>query len=102
MAEPNESDDIMSKIQQQQLDDILLDQAYNNSWLILSGQITFDELIQHEFNSGKEFIMSYDPDNGPKEEELENMIAYYIDTEDYEKCAKLQSILDNAYPKTTA
>ncbi len=54
MAESNESDDIMGKIQQQQLDDILLDQAYNNSWLILSGQITFDELIQHEFNSGKE------------------------------------------------
>ena len=99
MAESNESDVIMGKIQQKQLDDILLDQAYNNSWLILSGQITFEELLENDFKSGKEFILSFDPDNGPKEEELENMIEYYIDIEQYEKCAKLQKILNKTYPK---
>ena len=36
MAESNESDDIMGKIQQKQLDDILLDQAYNNCLLYTS------------------------------------------------------------------
>lgn len=99
MAESNESDDIMSKIQQQELDDILLDQAYNNSWLILSGQITFEELLDHDLKSGKEVIMSFDPDNGPKEDELKNMILYYTDCEEYEKCAKLQEILNRIYPK---
>jgi len=99
MAEPNESDDIMSKIQQQQLDDILLDQAYNNSWLVLSGQISFEELLEQDLKSGKEVIMSFDPDEGPKKKELENMISYYIDCEEYEKCSKLQAILNKIYPK---
>jgi hypothetical protein len=99
MAEPNESDDVMSKIQQKQLDDILLDQAYNNSWLILSGQISFEELLEKDLKSGKEVIMCFDPDEGPKKEQLENMISYYIDCEEYEKCGKLQSILNEIYPK---
>jgi hypothetical protein len=34
MTEPNEKDDIMDRIQQMQLDQILLDKAYNNAWLI--------------------------------------------------------------------
>ena len=49
MAESNESDDIMSKIQQKQLDDIMLEQAYNNAWLILSEQTTFEDLVQRKF-----------------------------------------------------
>ena len=40
-----EKDDIMDRIAQMQMDQILLDKAYNNAYLILSGQITFDELI---------------------------------------------------------
>ena len=99
MAEPNESDDIMSKIQQKQLDDILLDQAYNNSWLILSGQISFEELLEQDLKSGKEVIMSFDPDEGPKKKELENMISYYIDCEEYEIFILIYFILNEIYPK---
>ena len=42
---PEEKDDIMSQIEQRQLEEILLDKAYNNAYLVLSGQITFDELL---------------------------------------------------------
>ena len=44
--------------------------------------------------------MAYDPDNGPKLEELENMIAYFVEEEDYEKCAALRDIMFKAYPET--
>jgi len=98
MAESSETDDILNKIQQKQLDDILLEQAYNNAWLVLSGQLSFDELLQHEFKTGKEFIMAFDPEDGPNENELQNMIEFYIDEEQYERCAKLQSILEKTYP----
>ena len=42
--------------------------------------------------------MAFDPDNGPKEEELQNMIDHYIEQENYERCAKLQVILDKTFP----
>jgi hypothetical protein len=99
MAESNESDDIMSKIQQKQLDDIMLEQAYNNAWLILSEQATFEDLVQRKFKTGKEFIMCFDPDEGPTQNELENMIEYYVEIEEYEKCAKLRNVLLRIYPE---
>tara|TARA_R110001592_G_scaffold34089_3_gene117438 strand:+ start:5896 stop:6216 length:321 start_codon:yes stop_codon:yes gene_type:complete len=97
-----ESDDIMSKIEQMQLDQILLDKAYNNAWLVLSGQITFDELIGINFKKEESMIMSFDPECGPSEDELQNMIDHYIECENYERCAKLQEILNNTYPKIKA
>ncbi len=92
--------DGLSDIQQMQLDAIILDTAYNNAWMLLTGEITFEELISTQFSEGKELVMAYDPDNGPKREELENMIAYFVEEEDYEKCAALRDIMFKAYPET--
>ena len=89
----------LNEVQQMQLDAIILDTAYNNAWLLLTGQITFDELISTQFSEGKELVMAYDPDNGPKIEEFENMIAYFVEEEDYEKCAQLRDIMFKAYPE---
>ena len=105
MAENNngqeEQDDIMDRIHQAQLDQILLDKAYDNAWLILSGQITFDELLGQNFRNEESMIMAFDPGEGPKEQQLENMIAHYIELEQYERCAKLTEILNKTYPKIT-
>jgi len=105
MADNNYSedkDDVMSGIAQAQLDKILLDKAYYNAWIILSGQVSFEELLADSFGSEEQMIMAFDPDNGPKEEELQNMIEHWIELEEYERCAKLQSILDKTYPKKYA
>lgn len=89
----------LNEVQQMQLDAIILDTAYNNAWMLLTGEITFDELISSQFSEGKELVMAYDPDNGPKVEEFENMIAYFVEEEDYEKCAQLRDIMFKAYPE---
>lgn len=89
----------LNEVQQMQLDAIILDTAYNNAWMLLTGEITFDELISSQFSEGKELVMAYDPDNGPKIEEFENMIAYFVEEEDYEKCAQLRDIMFKAYPE---
>ena len=102
MADNNYSDDkddVMSKIEQAQLDEILLGKAYHNAWIILSGQISFEELLSNSFGDENQMILAFDPDDGPKEEELQNMIEYWIDNEEYERCAKLQMILEKTYPK---
>ena len=89
----------LNEVQQMQLDAIILDTAYNNAWMLLTGEITFDDLISSQFSEGKELVMAYDPDNGPKIEEFENMIAYFVEEEDYEKCAQLRDIMFKAYPE---
>ena len=58
---PEEKDDIMDRIAQMQMDQILLEKAFNNSYLILSGQITFDELISKNFKRQESMIMAFDP-----------------------------------------
>lgn len=90
----------LTEIEQLQMDMVLLDIAYNNAYLILSNQISFEELMVSQFKKGGDAIMAFDPDNGPKQEELENMIEHFISTEEYEKCALLKDIMNKAYPQT--
>jgi hypothetical protein len=83
-----------------QLDAVMLETAYNNSYLVLTNQITFEDLLTERFTKGGEAVMAFDPTEGPMQEELENMISYYIQEEAYEKCAKLQKLVNKIYPQT--
>tara|TARA_R110001606_G_scaffold377097_1_gene536034 strand:+ start:1576 stop:1875 length:300 start_codon:yes stop_codon:yes gene_type:complete len=94
MAENEE----LSEIEQIRLDAILLDIAFNNAYLLLSDKITFDDLMTQEFANDGELVMAYDPDMGPKLDELKGIIAYFEDLEEYEKCAHLRDILNKRYP----
>mgnify|MGYP003632029020 FL=1 len=90
----------ISEIEQMQLDAILLDTAYNNAWMILSGEITFEELISNQFKNGEEVIMAFDPEDGPTLVELENIIDFYIGEEDYQRCASIRDIMHIKYPES--
>jgi hypothetical protein len=92
-----EHDEGLTEFEQMQLDQVILDTAYNN--FVLTNQITFDDLLEKKFDKGHEAVMAYDPVAGPTQEQLENMIFHYIDSEQYEKCAKLKSIMEEAYPE---
>jgi len=60
--------------------------------------LTFDELIPSEFNKDKEVVIAYDPNDGPQREGLENMLTYFVEREEYEKCSKIKEIMDKIYP----
>ena len=90
----------LTEIEQMQLDAVMLETAYNNSYLVLTNQITFEDLLTDRFTKGGEAIMAFDPTEGPLQEELENMISFYIEEEAYEKCAKLQKLVNKIYPQT--
>ena len=90
----------LTEIEQMQLDAVMLETAYNNSYLALTNQITFEDLLTERFTKGGEAVMAFDPTEGPLQEELENMISYYIQEEAYEKCAKLQKLVNKFYPQT--
>jgi|TARA_R110000782_G_scaffold71688_1_gene143706 hypothetical protein len=95
--DPEEEPNGLTEIEQMQMDAILLETAYNNAWQVLSGNVSFDLMMKKQFTKGAELVLPYDPEKGPKKDELENMIAYYIETEEYEKCAKLTQILKEKY-----
>tara|TARA_R100000005_G_C4873035_1_gene128534 strand:+ start:110 stop:358 length:249 start_codon:yes stop_codon:yes gene_type:complete len=72
-----------------------LDLAMNNGYHILMGDVTIDDLITKK-NRG-EVYLSFNPEDLQTdigwETAINNMINYFIETEEYEKCAQLKSIL---------
>jgi len=70
-----------------------LDLAMNNGYHILMGDITIDDLL----SSKHKLYISFDPDKLDSNDYWDNiinsMIDYFIETEEYEKCAELKKLL---------
>jgi len=66
----------------------LLALANNNSYLLVTGKKTLDEILERR--GDQSFVTM--PDEAPDTEDLQLMIDYFIETEEYEKCAKLRDI----------
>jgi len=95
-------DDLFDDINRRDWEDRLTTMAYDNTYRVAIGEITLGELMD---SNNAEIALMFNPQDvlsGNKEElvpcitsgMLEEMIEYFIDTEEYEKCANLQKILD--------
>ena len=104
----------MNEIEQLNYDRRMLDSAMNNTYLILTGRATFENLLDKEsmqpgsidqhietallFNPISE---NYNPKfphlhNDTNQDELiDSMIEYFVSTEEYEKCADLVKYKEN-------
>tara|TARA_R100000152_G_C6761029_1_gene185110 strand:+ start:222 stop:1163 length:942 start_codon:yes stop_codon:yes gene_type:complete len=70
-----------------------LDIAFETTYKIVTGKVKISSL-----NILKDVYMLYDPTNLEVEELIEillDMIDYYVESEEYEKCQKLKNILDS-------
>ena len=72
-----------------------LDLAMNNGYHILMGDITIDDLLS---NSKRQLLyISFDPDKLVSDDYwdtmVNSMIDYFIEKEEYEKCAELKKLL---------
>ena len=80
-------------------DDDILETAYNNAWLLFSGEKTFTEIAMS--TNFAESYMPFDPYSIMEKEKFEstkeNMLAWYIDYEDYEKCAFIRDFTYDKY-----
>tara|TARA_R110001632_G_scaffold58878_1_gene143331 strand:+ start:3272 stop:3589 length:318 start_codon:yes stop_codon:yes gene_type:complete len=94
-------DDIIESIKQRELDDLILAEAFGNSYRLLMKEITFEEMLENNIEDEYAAVLTYDPDDGPKSYELEAMINYYEIEEEYEKCIKIKEILNKAFPEIT-
>ena len=69
-------------------------EAFETTYLVVTGKIKLESLGK----GGREIFMLYDPidvDEKELREVLEDMILYFIETEEYEKCQEIKEILDS-------
>ena len=95
--EDKKKDSILDDIYQKQIEDEMVNIAYDNSYKVLTGEVTFDSLLDGIYEE-ETALMGFDPEHGPSKLELENMIMWYEEYEEYQRCAKLHKILTEKYP----
>jgi len=72
----------------------MLEMAYENSYKIATKKCTFEDLIEATDDMQVKFtVVMHDIDKGPDDEDIESMIVWYEQYEEYEKCAELQKVL---------
>jgi len=77
-----------------EMENELMDTAFENSYKILTKRTTLEELSKLKGLSPVSTILIYDPHEGVSDEVLEDLIGHFEDREEYEKCAELKKILD--------
>ena len=75
----------MKDIIEQLKDEEMLDDSIINSYYVLTGKATIEDIIKRQ-----EFPMLFiGPDEKLDESSLNDMLDYFISTEEYEKCSEL-------------
>ena len=84
----------LSEAEKYEMEQMMVQKAFENSYKVVTKRVTFEELMNVKTAFGQRAILIYDPSEGYDNEVLEDMIAYFEDEEEYEKCAELKQILD--------
>tara|TARA_B100001057_G_scaffold67299_1_gene60999 strand:- start:214 stop:510 length:297 start_codon:yes stop_codon:yes gene_type:complete len=84
-----EDDDITTSLEEEIE---ILDEAYRNAYKIAIGEMTVKELLD---NAEEMIFLPFDP-SAPETFTLvvDDIIQYFSDTEEYEKCAELVKVKD--------
>ena len=86
--------DGMSEVEKIEEEERMLDMAFNNSYRIITSKITFSDLIELSASENSNYTaVAHNIDDGPTDSDLENIIIYFQEKEEYEKCAVLHKML---------
>tara|TARA_R100000353_G_C6489556_1_gene191364 strand:- start:128 stop:457 length:330 start_codon:yes stop_codon:yes gene_type:complete len=82
----------LSLSQKLHVEELIIDAAFRNSFKIIIGGKKLDDLLDKESSdvNAMHAICAHEPGEEPSLETLENMMAYFVETEEYEKCAKIR------------
>ena len=84
----------MSETEQLEMEQMMVELAFENSYKVITKKITFEKLLDVRDKFGSKAILIYDPHEGWDIDVVEDLIAYFEEIEEYEKCAELKKILD--------
>ena len=79
-----------------EMEKMIMEQAFENSYKIITKKMTFEDLAEKtkKLSSSSHTILVFDPTEDPDKEVIEDIIWHFEDREEYEKCAELKKILD--------
>ena len=79
----------MKDIMEQLEDEEMLDDSILNSYYVLTGKATIEDIVKrHEFP-----MFFINPGEELDEDTLNDMLDYFISTEEYEKCQELVNLM---------
>ena len=94
--EEEEFEDLFdSLIRVEDFEQEILDDAYYNTYLVLTNKITIEELLKENEENEDTLFLPFDP-TVPETIELiiGDTIKYFEELEDYEKCAELMQTIE--------
>ena len=82
--------------QQMEVEELIIDAAFRNSFKIVTGRRSLEQLLDKKSKdpNAMHAICAHEPGEEPSMETLENMMAYFVETEEYEKCAEIRDIIN--------
>jgi hypothetical protein len=95
MSEENNSEEYngLSEIERLELENMVVDTAFRNSFKVITKEKNFSQIMEMKVKHGMSAIMAHNPDDEPSMDTLENMMGYFVEQEEYEKCAKIRDII---------
>ena len=85
----------LSEAEKYEIEQMLVQRAFENSYKVITKKLTFEQLLNIKSTFGQKATLIYDPSEGWDDRVVEDLIYYFEEEEDYEKCAELKKILDN-------
>lgn len=71
-----------------------LGRAYYSSYRMVTNKITFEDLLDEDYNKGYATLLVHDPEREVTPAIIQELIDYFVETEEYELCAELKTELD--------
>ena len=68
-----------------------MENAMNNSYDLLTNNKSIEELIIE--NGIAELVFAHNIETNPTKEDIENMLEYFKESEDFEKCVELSKMI---------
>ena len=100
MSKEENPDDFLPEMSEQEkyeVEQMLIEKAFENSYLILTNKTTMDKLMEKKSKFGMKAMLMYDPSEEPDEDLFDDMIYHFEDFEDYEKCAELLKLKNKMF-----
>ena len=83
----------LTEIEQMELERKMVDLAFENSYTMLTTSMGFEEFMHESLGSGEGTVLAHDPHEALTVEEVQGIIGYFEEKEEYEKCAELTQVL---------
>jgi|TARA_R110000765_G_scaffold398858_1_gene493341 hypothetical protein len=96
----NDSDEFlpeMSDSEKYEVEQMMIDRAFDNSYLVLTNKASMEDLLEEKSKFGMKGIMMFNPGEEPDEDLFDDVIYYYEDLEEYERCAELLKIKNKKF-----